>query len=1661
MNNKIKLKEVKDLIELNNKYELRNFIELNDIEFKRFNSKDFNIIKYTKSLYNNGKISFEVKKIVLINYDKQRKEVIDILFKNNINELKKYVEINKIEFNKYCFPDMDIYKLVFTLFNQGYISAEIRDIVLIHSDNKRYHVVKLILENNIRELKKYLYNNYIDELKVLNDKYFHLTKYCTQYNKNKFNKIKKNIEKQFNKKGYDISELKSIKKRNDLKKYIIENFDKFDNYTQLIEESESYIKQIMLNFVHQHFDKRRNFIINLIKRDDFEKLKKYIKKYVRINKFAFKDLNDNYFNIIKYCKSRVNNISPKMFDFVILNFSIERINVLEFIKKNQIDGLKTYLKKNKIELKKLNDNYFNIVEYCNKKEKEVSNEMRNFIISHLNSLRFEIVELMNNSMTDNNKIKELEKYIEKSKIDLKDLNDEYFDILNYCDNGSYHRDIKKIINDNYDTEVKHIKDFLENNDTEGLLNYMTKKDVELKSFNNKHFNIIKFCQDNNKINKETEIFVINNYTLLRSNIIRLFEMDDTEDIDDFDDFQKSILNEKDFELQDVNDNNFDLNRYFKSIKIKSQRKKDFLKKFYNKLEHIKKILNEKDKNENKKLEEIKKYCESFEYGFEFKEFIKKKNFDMVHYTILLYNKKIISDDIKDYILLNFDHELKKFIITMNDRNIVDDKKRYIMDNFFKENKNKIDSFRDTYNNIIKYVPTYTINISNEILSYIELVLDHRKNNIIKLIQGKKENRINQLKKYMEKYFISFEPFHILEYIKDEKIELTGRMKDFIITHYTINRYKVMELILSNDVDELKKYLDENKDFELHKLNDEHFDLITYIYSSNPYNFITFEMCKFVITHLTKDRCKIIEFIENKNINEIKKFYQKDKSIFENLNDKHFDFLNYLFNLSDNDERIHEIKQYILSHYNPIIKEIIKKIKKKIKKDDDKNKLKHYIKKNINKLTNEDIKIIKQYFINSDLSSNIKKYIIRPLYTEKYYTLIQLIQENNLLEFKNYVEENNFEFKEFNNKIFNFFDYYNIDEIKKFIKMQNIDLEKIEKEIKIFDIDFNILKYFKYILKINNKNNNNIDEFILSHKNKNRFSVVELISLVSSVYQLRKYIKKYNIELRDLDDQDFSLIKYCKSEINQVKPYMCEFVINHYHKLRGDTVDIIIKNKNNTQKLEKHLEERKIILKELNDKYFDIIKFSESISEKIKKYVISHLYTERSVIVNFARKGEKENIELYLKSESMKTFEIKEIDDEEFSIIDYCKDKSNNIKSDVTKFIINHYDKNRHAVVEILENEIDKNNNIEALENYIKDNKIEFKNLIDKNFNIFEFCYKLELTKDIKKYIIYDCIIHHYDNKLWKLKEIIDELDFIKLQKYIENQNIVLNEYDIVINYGNESKKYFSTINYIFELFDNISQLSPKQKEYLKSRINRNTCDLVKELNNNHYKEFVDFIKNKRINLIEFCNSDFDILKYSIINNVSSQYINFIINQFDKNYSSLQSEFIKKLIYRNPISDFELNKIIKNENKKIIISQSLLILLITEKKFEIINKLIKKKLIYMNDYDEKIIKPLYKINKLNENNLNHLIDNDYDIEKLIKSLKMDDYELVKKLIKNDSDKMKSIMRIIDKDHIFDNDCILRFLIIQHNNSPISTKDLKSEIKKEKKKFIKKLCNVLFY
>ncbi|ORX66669.1 hypothetical protein BCR32DRAFT_297603 [Anaeromyces robustus] len=316
---------------------------------------------------------------------------------------------------------------------------------------------------------------------------------------------------------------------------------------------------------------------------------------------------------------------------------------------------------------------------------------------------------------------------------------------------------------------------------------------------------------------------------------------------------------------------------------------------------------------------------------------------------------------------------------------------------------------------------------------------------------------------------------------------------------------------------------------------------------------------------------------------------------------------------------------------------------------------------------------------------------------------------------------------------------------------------------------------------------------------------------------------------------------------------------------------------------------------------------------------------------------------------MKTFEIKEIDDEEFSIIDYCKDKSNNIKSDVTEFII-----------------------------------------------------------------------HHYDNKLWKLIEIIDELDFIKLQKYIENQNIVFNEYDIVINHGNESKKYFSTINYIFDKFDKISQLSPKQKEYLKSRINRKTCDLIKELNNNHYKEF-----------------------------------------FDNNYSSLQFEFIKKLIYRNPISDFELNKIIKSENKKIIISQSLLFFLLTKNKFEIINKLIKNKLIYMNDYDEKLIKRLYKINKLNENNLNHLIDNDYDIEKLIERLKKDDYKLVKKLIKNDSDKMKSIMRIIDKDHIFDNDCILRFLIIQHNNSPISTKDLKSEIKKEKKKFIKKLCNALFY
>eukprot|EP00833_Pecoramyces_ruminatium_P013731 jgi/Orpsp1_1/1187763/evm.model.d7180000059975.1 len=89
----------------------------------------------------------------------------------------------------------------------------------------------------------------------------------------------------------------------------------------------------------------------------------------------FKNLNDDYFDIIKYCLSRKLKVTPRIRNFVISHFDQKRSDIVEYIRDDKIWELKKYIRNNKIQLDTLNDEYFNLLTYC-------QDERNRFIISN-------------------------------------------------------------------------------------------------------------------------------------------------------------------------------------------------------------------------------------------------------------------------------------------------------------------------------------------------------------------------------------------------------------------------------------------------------------------------------------------------------------------------------------------------------------------------------------------------------------------------------------------------------------------------------------------------------------------------------------------------------------------------------------------------------------------------------------------------------------------------------------------------------------------------------------------------------------------------------------------------------------------------------------------------------------------------------------------------------------------------------------------------------------------------------------------------------------------------------------------------------------------------------------------------------------------------------
>jgi len=328
-------------------------------------------------------------------------------------------------------------------------------------------------------------------------------------------------------------------------------------------------------------------------------------------------------------------------------------------------------------------------------------------------------------------------------------------------------------------------------------------------------------------------------------------------------------------------------------------------------------------------------------------------------------------------------------------------------------------------------------------------------------------------------------------------------------------------------------------------------------------------------------------------------------------------------------------------------------------------------------------------------------------------------------------------------------------------------------------------------------------------------------------------------------------------------------------------------------LMEYLKNNDVELRDLNDDYFNIVKFAESISEKAKRFVISHLYQKRYDVVEYAKNCDIDSLRLMVNSKNY-IKEFKEIDDDDFSIIDYCKDGKNGIKSKVSDFIISHYDEQRFAAVEFINNF-----DYDGFNEYIKENNIECKIFIDEHFNIIEYLNKVQGLKNEVKMIFKQNIIDNYSEERKSFIDIIDNSStihkiFKKLKKYfIKYDDIELRSLD---------DQYFDSLNYISE---NTTDLSTDQKNFIIYHYDKRIEKIVNSIKEKDRVTFKHYITESMINELNKISNLF--LDHFIKEVKTNENIKFIL---DNGY---KVEYIKKALN----SDCHLDKKAKRRRKKIL------------------------------------------------------------------------------------------------------------------------------------------------
>jgi len=1631
---------IKGLIKRNDYNEINEFINKTKIEFKLYLTEEFNILDFVFNLRNELKISWQVKDLIIKNLDRSRQEIIKIVLKNDLQYLKNYCIENRIsEFKKFTYlPYLDFERLVLNFNSKKQINSEIKDYVIFNYTKERGKVMEILFkndENSVKELKQYLLENEI-EIKDLIDKHFNLIKYCKYFNKIGFDNCFKIINKVFKEFELDIVELKDINNNYKLKKYIKDNFNKFKNLKNFdinkYLNSIKYITEEKINILWQYYDKRRCLIIDLIIKEDIFGLTDYIQIN---NGFELKDLNGSDFDIINYCKFSLKNVSEKLMNFLLINFDKRRKEVLDILEEvvddnKKIENLKNYVEKShgNFEFKNLSDKDFDFIRYCHSSNK-ISGKIENFIISHFNSVRYRLVELI---QSDDN-VEELESV----EFDLNKLNDSNFDFIKYCqdNNNGISTLMKSIVEIKFDSNKNEIVNRIKNNDISYLKEYMEENNVELEKLNNKSFNIVKYTislYKNKKISEEMKDFVISHLNIRRSNIIELIEFDDVETLENF------LKEEKNFKLNDINDEYFNFKEYCEKYGIiKSNDMENLLQKCSDKEKYILNILEEKD--HSNKLNKLKEYYFFFN-DFEFKEL----NENIVKRIISLYEDKIINSDIKNFVLENYDFYIKNII-----KFIYEDNRNKLL-SFILKYWDKFKDLIDIYFVILKNLNIFNeVKISKKTIEYVLKYFDRRKEKIESLL--KKGNR-NELKKYINNYEINISELDDGNLIKNCN---NNKMIDYLKSHYTPERSKVVEMIDNNKISELYSFFIKINKWPV-DFNDKYFNIIEYCCTPSPYHYVTFEMCNFIINNYNKERSYVINNLKNSEFN-LSDYANKDKFIINSkeLNDDYFDFIKYLFSLPDDDNNYKYIKCYFFTYYSKEIYRFINVIKNYHIIE-----IKQYIKsENIefNKINYKFIRIIKYICINLDgITPEIKRYILYLIDTNISKVLIRFIEKDDTIKMKQYLEEYEIETKQYLedqeiehckiNNTYNSFNIYKsckdnnisisfkmnelvemhydentykivnlinnniISELKIFLKKENVELEQIK---------FHLIEY------CDDPDNGISDEmkfFAISHWNKYLFGVMELIQS-RSIYQLKRFMSFIEKDFSELNTNNFNIIQdYLIKYNDNIANYMTEYVISHENRYRGRIVDIIKSNNSDKiiiSKLKDITKEYKRAFNIINDNNFDIIEFckSNNISKKIIIFIKSHFTLLRygiiEIIVNRSIPVEEalDYLKKYFEKHKMNGFES--LDDDTFRIIEYCKNYS--VRKELKNYIIKYYYKERGDIIKMIEE-----GNIDEFNKYVTDKNIEFEKLIDEHFNFYKCIDKMSIKEKLKIYFK-DKVSCHYNNERWKLIEIteadnISEKEKInKIKKYMNKNKIDLK------NHINED---FDIIKYIL---DNISELNELNKSsfklFLISRIDKKIPkieELLKDQSKSNSEKIIGIIHyfNNYIPQNDIINQYFDLLTYSIENEMSFEILKFTIDQYKTIYSCNENSFLFKPFF---------TAVYKNN-------------------FTVANLILESRIYYPNKDKRLIIKKLTNKNALSVRRIRFLLNNNYKLKYIIKTLK----EEYNGNTINEDNLKRDIITFIVNNYIFDNKFILILLVASKNQISIKEKELKKMIKNETKK-----------